>query len=144
VETTRFHPTFAYEMIWNFFAVGILMILARKYEDKMKPGVVFSAWLILAGLGRNIIEFFRPDQPTFPGTGFSYSRFVAILMIIAGVLIILIKYKVLKIKFLPAGEEEYHIAPPLEERINQKKGKGTNKNTQEEDKKSGQVKDTEN
>ncbi len=119
-ETTRFHPSFAYEMIWNFFAAGILFILARKYKDKMKPGVIFGAWLILAGVGRNIIEFFRPDQPGFPGTSFSYSRLVAILMVIAGVIIILVKYKVLK--FLPAGKETYSIAMPLEERLKEKKG----------------------
>lgn len=120
---TRFHPTFAYEILWNVFAAGILLVLARKYQDKMKPGVVFGAWLILAGVGRNIIEFFRPDQPGFPGTAFSYSRLVAILMIIAGVILILIKYKVLKISFIPAGRDEYKIAPPLEERLENKKEK---------------------
>ncbi|MEA3327172.1 MAG: prolipoprotein diacylglyceryl transferase [Chloroflexota bacterium] len=120
-ETTLFHPAFAYEMLWNFFAAGVLLILARKYKDKIKPGVIFGAWLILAGLGRNLIEFFRPDQPTFPGTGFSYSRFVAILMILAGVLLILIMYEVITFRFIPAGKDAYRIAPPLEERIEAKK-----------------------
>jgi len=120
-STTRFHPAFAYEILWNVFATGLLLILARKYKGKLKPGVVFGAWLILAGLGRNIIEFFRPDQPGFPGTNFSYSRLVAILMILGGVLLILIKYKVLKVKFIPAGKDEYTIAPPLEERLEKNK-----------------------
>jgi phosphatidylglycerol:prolipoprotein diacylglycerol transferase len=121
LETTRFHPTFAYEILWNLFAIGILLILGRKYKEKMKPGVIFGAWLILAGVGRNIIEFFRPDQPGFPGTGFSYSRLVAVLMVLAGVLIILIKYRVINLAFIPAGEDSYKIAPPLEERIQNKK-----------------------
>ena len=103
---------------------AVISHLLRKYKDKMKPGVVFGAWLILAGVGRNIIEFFRPDQPTFPGTGFSYSRFVAILMIIAGALLMLIKYKVVKIGFIPAGRDEYKIDPPLEDRLEEKKEKG--------------------
>lgn len=118
---TRFHPTFAYEILWNFFAAGVLLVLARRFKDRMKPGVVFGAWLILAGVGRNIIEFFRPDQPAFPGTAFSYSRLVAILMILAGILLVLIKYKILKISFLPAGRSKYKIAPPLEERLEAKK-----------------------
>jgi hypothetical protein len=71
------------------------------------------------------MEFFRPDQPTFPGTAFSYSRLVAILMMIGGLLLILIKYKIIKLGFISAGEESYHIAPPLEERLNQ--GKITDK-----------------
>jgi phosphatidylglycerol---prolipoprotein diacylglyceryl transferase len=118
---TRFHPAFAYEILWNVFAAGILLVLGRKYKDRLKPGVLFGAWLILAGVGRNLIEFFRPDQPAFPGTGFSYSRFIAILMVIAGVLLILIKYKILKIGFIPAGQDDYKIAPPLEERLDGKK-----------------------
>ena len=121
VETTRFHPTFAYEILWNVFAAGLLLLLSRKYKDKMKPGVVFGAWLILAGVGRNLIEFFRPDQPTFPGTAFSYSRFVAILMILAGILLILIKYQILKLKFVSAGRDSYKIAPPLEEQLSNRK-----------------------
>jgi phosphatidylglycerol:prolipoprotein diacylglycerol transferase len=120
-ETTRFHPTFAYEILWNLLAVGILLVMSRKYQHKMKPGVVFGAWLILAGVGRNIIEFFRPDQPTFPGTAFSYSRLVALLMVAGGLLIILVKYGVIKSRFLKTGEDSYKIAPPLEERIKGKK-----------------------
>jgi phosphatidylglycerol:prolipoprotein diacylglycerol transferase len=115
-ETTRFHPTFAYEILWNFIAMGVLLIVSRKYEEKLKPGVIFGGWLILAGVGRNIIEFFRPDQPVIPGTAFSYSRLVAVLMIIAGTLLILIKYHVLKIGFISPGRDSYLIIQSLEER----------------------------
>jgi phosphatidylglycerol:prolipoprotein diacylglycerol transferase len=115
-ETTRFHPTFAYEILWNFIAMGVLLIVSRKYEEKLKPGVIFGGWLILAGVGRNIIEFFRPDQPVIPGTAFSYSRLVAVLMIIAGTLLILIKYQVLKIGFISPGRDSYLIIQSLEER----------------------------
>ena len=121
VETTRFHPAFGYEILWNLFAAGILLLLARKYEEKMKPGIIFGAWLFLAGLGRNVIEFFRPDQPVFPGTGFSYSRLVAILMMVAGILLIMIKYNVLELKSVSSGADVYHLAPPLEERLAAKK-----------------------
>lgn len=119
--TTRFHPTFAYEMVWNIIATGLLLWAARKYKDKLKPGVVFGLWLILAGVGRNVIEFFRPDQPTFPGTAFSYSRLFAILMAVAGLILVLIKLEVLKIKSIPAGRSEYFIAPPLEEVVAERK-----------------------
>jgi len=139
VETTRFHPTFAYEMLFNFLAAGLLIFLTRKSKDKMKPGVAFGAWLILAGIGRNVIEFFRPDQPAFPGTAFSYSRLVAIIMIIAGTLLILIKCRVLKIGFIPAGKVDYTLAPPLEEQLEAKKSQekggeadGDASNTKEE------------
>src|SRR5258707_8639243 len=80
VETTRFHPTFAYEMIWNFAAAGLLLWLARRYGKSLKPGTIFAGWLVAAGLGRTWIEFFRPDQPKIPGLGISYSAVVSGLM----------------------------------------------------------------
>lgn len=133
-ETTRFHPTFAYEMVWNILATGLLLWLVRKYKDKIKPGVAFGLWLILAGVGRNVIEFFRPDQPTFPGTAFSYSRLFAILMAVAGLVLILIKMDIWKIKSIPAGESEYVIAPPLEEVIAARKAekKASNEHAEED------------
>ena len=42
-------------------------------------------------------------------------------MIIVGVVLILIKYKILKVGFMSSGHETYKIAPPLEERLEQKK-----------------------
>ncbi len=114
--TTRFHPTFAYEILWNLLAAGIILSVSRKLDDKLKPGSAFGIWLILAGVGRNIIEFFRPDQPTFPGTAFSISRFVAILMILAGTVLLLIKHQVVKIPNISSGRDSYTITPPLEQR----------------------------
>jgi phosphatidylglycerol---prolipoprotein diacylglyceryl transferase len=97
--TTRFHPTFAYEMIWNFAAAGLLIWLSRKFEAKMRPGVVFFGWLILAGMGRAIIETFRPDQPHFAGIALSYSRLIAILMALAGTILILGRYYIIPLPF---------------------------------------------
>lgn len=107
VETTRFHPTFAYEMIWNLIAGGLILWVTRKYQDKIKPGTAFAMWLVLAGVGRFLIETFRPDQPTIPGTGLSYSRLVASLMAIIGTLWLLIRYKKINIPWLPAGPNQY-------------------------------------
>jgi phosphatidylglycerol:prolipoprotein diacylglycerol transferase len=98
-DTTRFHPTFAYEMIWNFAAAGLLIWLSRKFEAKMRPGVVFFGWLILAGIGRAIIETFRPDQPHFAGIALSYSRLIAILMALAGTILILGRYYIIPLPF---------------------------------------------
>jgi phosphatidylglycerol:prolipoprotein diacylglycerol transferase len=114
-ETTRFHPTFAYEMIWNFLAAGLLLWIARRFSNKMKPGAIFAGWLILAGVGRVIIETWRPDQPRLPGTGLSYSHIVAVLMVIIGAVLILVRYGVIRLPFLSTGPVSYAIAPrPLQ------------------------------
>jgi phosphatidylglycerol:prolipoprotein diacylglycerol transferase len=107
VETTRFHPTFAYEMLWNFAAAGLLLWLSRRYKEEVKPGAIFAGWLVLAGIGRVIIEFFRPDQPKIPGLGISYSSLFAALMAIAGAILLMARYKVVNLKFAEGWEEEY-------------------------------------
>ena len=119
VDTTRFHPTFAYEMLWNFFAAGLLLWLSRRYEKDLKPGALFSAWLVLAGFGRVVIEFFRPDQPKIAGLGISYSSIAAALMAIVGAVMLMIRYKALTPQFAEDWEEEYQLSTqankPLEE-----------------------------
>jgi phosphatidylglycerol:prolipoprotein diacylglycerol transferase len=110
-ETTRFHPTFAYEMLWNFLSAGLLLWLSRRFEKKVKPGSVFAGWLVLAGIGRVWIEAFRPDQPRLPGTDLSYSRIVAGVMALVGVVILLVKYEVIRVPFLSPGPATYAISP---------------------------------
>lgn len=107
---TRFHPTFAYEMLWNFLAAGFLLWLSRRYKDELKPGALFAGWLVLAGVGRVIIELFRPDQPKIAGLGFSYSSLFAALMAIAGAILLLARYKAINMKIAENWEEEYQVA----------------------------------
>ena len=110
VETTSFHPTFAYEILWNLFAEEMLLLIARQYEEKIKPGTIFYAWLVLSGIGRVIIEIWRPDQPRIPGTDFSFTRLVAVLMAIIGTILMLDKLRVIRIPFIPEGPDTYILS----------------------------------
>jgi phosphatidylglycerol---prolipoprotein diacylglyceryl transferase len=111
--STRFHPTFAYEMLWNLLAASLLLWFSRRYEKQLKPGALFAGWLVLAGIGRVIIELFRPDQPKIGELGFSYSSLVFALMAIAGVILLLARYKVIQPKFAANWEEEYKRGIPV-------------------------------
>ncbi|MFC1936583.1 prolipoprotein diacylglyceryl transferase [Chloroflexota bacterium] len=108
-ETTRFHPTFFYEIIWNMLAAGAILWAVRKWPDKFKPGAAFYLYLIMEGVGRFFIEFFRPDQPRLGGTDISYSRIAATLMALFGGVMMLVRYKKLELSFLSAGSEKYRI-----------------------------------
>jgi phosphatidylglycerol:prolipoprotein diacylglycerol transferase len=108
-ESTRFHPAFAYEMVWNFVTAGTLLWVARRFPEKFKPGAMFSWWLVLSGVGRFIIEAFRPDQPRIPGTDLSYSRLIAGLIALVGVFMLLVRYSYIHLKFAANWEEEYQI-----------------------------------
>ena len=111
VEVTRFHPTFAYEMILNILAALLLLWISRQYAEKMKPGAMFAGWLIAAGLIRTFIEFFRPDQPRIGNSFVSYSMLVSFLMAVAGVVMLLIRYGKLHLTPAEGWEEEYQIKP---------------------------------
>ena len=109
-ETTRFHPAFAYEMLWNFLAAGVLLWIALEFKKKIKPASIFAGWLVLEGIGREIIEFFRPDQPRLGATDISYSRIAAGVMILAGIIWLLIQYEVIKLPFLKPGLDKYQLS----------------------------------
>lgn len=113
-ETTFFHPTFAYEMLWNFLAAGILLWIALEFKKRIKPATIFAGWLVLEGIGREIIEFFRPDQPRLAGTDISYSRIAAGVMILVGVFWLLIKYEIIKIPGADPGPDSYRLSPSRE------------------------------
>jgi len=110
VETTRFHPTFAYEMLWNFAAAALLLWLSRRYKEELKPGTIFAGWLVLAGLGRTWIEFFRPDQPKIGDSMISYSMVVAGLMAIVGAVLLMARYKVLNLQVAENWEDDYQLS----------------------------------
>jgi phosphatidylglycerol:prolipoprotein diacylglycerol transferase len=97
VAATRFHPTFAYEMIWNFLAFALIIYLSRRFWDKLKPGSVFFGWLIMAGLGRFIIEFFRPDQPDVGTSWLSFTQVATIFMMVAGLVMLAVRFELLRL-----------------------------------------------
>lgn len=110
LETTRFHPTFAYEMIWNFITAGTLLFAANRWPEKFKPGAVLAWWLILAGSGRVFVEFFRPDQPVIAGTFLTTSQLVSALMGLAGLILLMARHGTFNIPGLKFPET-YQIAP---------------------------------
>ena len=61
-DTTRFHPTFLYESLWNLGLFALLMWGSRRWARRLRDGDLFLAYLLLYGVGRLWIEgFFRPD-----------------------------------------------------------------------------------
>ena len=127
VETTRFHPTFAYEMIWNLFFAGVLTYLIVKKEELMRPGVVAGSVLLITGVGRALLEInFRPDQPEFFGLGVSTSLIVSIIFALIGLFIVLAKSGMVSISFMESTTEYkkrvvHRRRPPTPRKARQKK-----------------------
>jgi phosphatidylglycerol---prolipoprotein diacylglyceryl transferase len=66
-EFSRFHPMFLYESIWNLINYMILSFLSKRYEDKIIPGDIFFAYLIIYPIGRFLLEFIRLDASYLVG-----------------------------------------------------------------------------
>jgi len=62
-----FHPLFLYESIWNLGVCLVLLWLARRLADRLKPGDVFLCYLILYPVGRFLLEFIRLDSSQVAG-----------------------------------------------------------------------------
>ncbi len=109
VDTTRFHPTYFYEMILNVLAFLFIMWYSRRNEKEIKPGTLFSMWLIFAGFIRVFIEFFRPDQPRLGDTFITTTMVVAFLMGVAGVVMYLARYGRIQLAAAEGWEEKYWV-----------------------------------
>ena len=108
VESTVFHPTFAYEMVWNLVFAGLLIYLVIKRGDSLATGVIAGGSLIATGIGRALLEAnFRPDQPQFFGLGISTSMVLSILFALIGLFIILVKLGKISVPFMEAGSTGY-------------------------------------
>jgi phosphatidylglycerol:prolipoprotein diacylglycerol transferase len=90
---TRFHPTFLYESLWLFAGFLLLVFLNNRYREQWRSGTLFGLFLIWWGAGRTWVEFFRPDQVTIGDSFITYSMLVAFLLAVAGVLVLLNRYK---------------------------------------------------
>ncbi|HEC23820.1 MAG TPA: prolipoprotein diacylglyceryl transferase [Chloroflexi bacterium] len=100
---TRFHPTMLYEAFWLFLSFAILYYIFRRYQPRLVHGVLTGAYFILAGFGRFIMEFWRPDQPLMPlpDIQISYSRFLSMIYVVVGLIILLDRLGYLRIPFIP-------------------------------------------
>jgi phosphatidylglycerol:prolipoprotein diacylglycerol transferase len=89
---TRFHPTFLYESLLLLIGFIVLIWLNNRYRDVWKKGTLFGIFMIWWGLGRFIVEFFRPDQPTFGNSPITYSMVISLLFAIAGLILVLDRF----------------------------------------------------
>lgn len=76
----RFHPTFAYEMIWDLINFALLMWLGRQKRLKLLEGDLLWVYLIVYSIGRIAVEEIRVDSAMVGG--FKTPQVVALLTIL--------------------------------------------------------------
>ncbi|GAA2753218.1 prolipoprotein diacylglyceryl transferase [Amnibacterium kyonggiense] len=82
---TLFHPTFLYELIWNF--AGAILILVIERRVALRWGRALGLYLIWYGIGRSVFEAIRID-PTTVYFGLRVNIWGAFLAILVGIAVI--------------------------------------------------------
>lgn len=77
------HPTQLYAVFWELAVFALLLVLPKFLQ--LKTGLLFSVWLILHGLGRLMMEYYREDFRGDLIAGFSISSWVSVIVIALGI-----------------------------------------------------------
>lgn len=88
-ESTRFHPLFLYESLWNFLGFFLLLWISRRFSQQLKQGDILLLYLIWYPGGRFFIEFLRTDSWFFPGTPFNVVHILCFIAIVTSVVLLL-------------------------------------------------------
>lgn len=82
---TLFHPTFAYEALWNILGALVIVALTRRFT--LQWGKAFALYLIWYGVGRFALEYLRLDvaEVVF---GLRSNQWAALAAIVLGLVII--------------------------------------------------------
>lgn len=85
LDTTRFHPLFLYEAIWNLGLFFVLLWLFRRKRNVLRYGDFFLIYVMAYSFVRFFLEFIRADVPTVGGVNTSQA-FTLLAFIVAGVI----------------------------------------------------------
>ena len=81
------HPVQLYGALGRFSLFGTLFLLSKK---KLKDGFIFWSFVLLIGIGRFAVDFFREDARLI---GLSAGQYLSIVMVIVAGYILFSKYK---------------------------------------------------
>lgn len=80
-----YHPTFLYESLWNLGNMFLLLWLSRRFPERLKPGDIFLAYLVVYPLGRFLLEFLRLDSSQVAGIN-ANQAVMLVVMVAAGLI----------------------------------------------------------
>lgn len=95
-DIAYYHPMFFYEFLWNLMNMTVLLILGRKFKEKLFRGDIFLIYLIIYPVGRFFLEFIRLD-PSNVG-GINANQTIMAIIAISSLTILILKRTLLRDK----------------------------------------------
>src|ERR671920_1300860 len=74
----KVHPTPVYETL----AMGTVAIVLWQLRDRVRPGILFAIYLVLAGVERLLVEFIRRNDEV--ALGLTLPQLISVAMILVG------------------------------------------------------------
>jgi phosphatidylglycerol:prolipoprotein diacylglycerol transferase len=90
VDTTRFHPLFAYEGLLNLVGFFVLLWVARRFAHRLYDGDVLMLYLVWYSVVRIALEPFRVENWIF--LGLPMATWVGIVSILLAVGVLLVRH----------------------------------------------------
>ncbi len=88
-DAATFHPTFLYESMWNLALAALIVVLGRRFGDRLRTGALFAVYVGGYGVGRLWVEALRADTATTIG-GLRVNTWMSVVLIVgAGVWLVL-------------------------------------------------------
>ncbi len=79
LPTTKFHPLFLYESLWNLIAFFVLLnIFQRRRSMNLRSGDIFLLYIMQYSAVRFLLEFIRAEVAYLPGTTINSSQTAAV------------------------------------------------------------------
>jgi len=88
--TMHFQPDFLYESLWSLVGVILLLVIGRKFADKLKEGDLFLAYLVWYPLGRLWVEALRPDA--WRVGNIPTAQIISVVLIVIAAVLLLVRH----------------------------------------------------
>jgi phosphatidylglycerol:prolipoprotein diacylglycerol transferase len=93
VATTRFHPLFLYESLWNVLAFIVLLNLFLRQRRRFLPGDLFLIYIMQYTAVRFLLEFLRAEPAYLPGTTINSSQTIAVIAFVGALVFFLYRHR---------------------------------------------------
>ena len=93
VATTRFHPLFLYESLWNMAAFIVLLNIFQRHRNKLRYGDLFLIYVMQYSFIRFMLEFLRVEVAHIPGTSINSSQAITALAFLVAFIIFLYRQR---------------------------------------------------
>jgi phosphatidylglycerol:prolipoprotein diacylglycerol transferase len=87
VATTRFHPLFLYESLWNLLAFIVLLNIFQRRRSKLRYGDIFLFYVMQYSFIRFMLEFLRVEVAHIPGTDINSSQAFTLLVFVGALVV---------------------------------------------------------